>query len=70
MASVEEGLSSTNADVIKATLGMAKGKVSHYVKALDLCLVHDIKTYVMDQIDHNRAEMVYDELNIRIPGAL
>ena len=64
--SIEEGLKSTAVEVIKATRGTAKGKVSQYVKALDSVLFRDLEAFLLEDIDHDRAEMVYDQLNVAI----
>ena len=61
--SVEEGLKSTDVEIIKSARGSAKGKVSKYVKALDNVLLRDGETFLLEEIDHERAEKVYDSLN-------
>ena len=61
--SVEEGLKSTDVEVIKSARGTAKGKVSRYVKALDNLFLCDEETFLLEDIDYNRAEIVYDNLN-------
>ena len=61
--SVEEGLKSTDVEIIKSARGSAKGKVSKYVKALDNVLLRDGETFLLEEIDHDRAEKVYESLN-------
>ena len=61
--SVEEGLKSTDVEIIKAARGAAKGKVSKYVKALDKALFRDEEVFRLDEIDESRVETVYDNLN-------
>ena len=61
--SVEEGLKSTDVEIIKAARGAAKGKVSKYVKALDKALFRDGEVFRLDEIDESRVETVYDNLN-------
>ena len=61
--SVEEGLKSTDVEIIKSARGSAKGKVSKNVKALGNVLIRDGETYLLDDIDHDRAEKIYDSLN-------
>ena len=57
-------MKSTAVEVIKATRGTAKGKVSRFVKALDNVLFHDLEEFVLEDIDHDRANKVYDQLNV------
>ena len=61
--SVEEGLKSTDVEIIKAARGAAKGKVSKYVKALDQALFRDEEVFRLDEIVESRVETVYDNLN-------
>ena len=61
--SVEEGLKSTDVEIIKSARGSAKGKVSKNMKALGNVLIRDGETYLLDDIDHDRAEKIYDSLN-------
>ena len=61
--SVEEGLKSTDVEIIKSARGSAKGKVSKNVKALENVLLRDGETFLLEEIDHERAEKVYDSLN-------
>ena len=61
--SVEEGLKSTDVEIVKSARGSAKGKVSKYVKALGNVLLRDGKTFLLEEIDQDRAEKVYDSLN-------
>ena len=53
--SVEEGLKSTDVEIIKSARGSAKGKVSKNVKALGNVLIRDGGTFLLDEIDHDRA---------------
>ena len=53
---MEEGLKSTNVEVIKMARGTAEGKVSQYIKALDNVLLRDMETFLLDNIDHDRAD--------------
>ena len=61
--SVEEGLKSTDVEIIKSARGSAKGKVSKYVKALENVLLRDGGTFLLEEIDHDRAKKVYNSLN-------
>ena len=64
--SIKERLNLTAVEVIKATRGTAKGKVSRYVKALDSVLFRDLEAFLLEDIDHNRADMVYNQLDVSI----
>ena len=56
-------MKSTTVEVIKVTRGTAKGKVSCFEKALDNMLIPKLETFLLDNIYHNRADMLYDQLN-------
>ena len=62
--SVEEGLKSADAGVIKSARGVAKGKVTKYITALKNCLVVGADgKYLLDEIDVERVDNVYTCLN-------
>ena len=50
-------------EVIKSARGTAEGKVSRYMKALDNMLLRDGETFLLEDIDHDRAEIVDNNLN-------
>ena len=60
---MEEGLSSTDVDVIKAARGTAKGKVTRNANTLESILTRDGDQFLLEDIDEERAEKVYENLN-------
>ena len=61
--SVQEGLSSTDAAVIKLARSVARGKVTKSIKALKNALVCENGSFVHDEIDSGRVKELYDKLN-------
>ena len=63
--SVQVGLRSTSAEVIKTAWELATGKVSRYSKSLVSCIICDAgaERFMMDEIDCKRANLVYNQLN-------
>ena len=61
--SVQEGLSSTDAAVIKLARGVARGKVTKSIKALKNALVCENGCFVHDEIDADRVKEHYEKLN-------
>ena len=61
--SVQEGLSSTDAAVIKLARSVARGKVTKSIKALKNALVCENGSFVHDEIDADRVKEHYEKLN-------
>ena len=62
--SVEEGLESADAGVIKEARGVAKGKVTKNIKSLKIALISDKDgKFLLDQMDMSIVQGVYDKLD-------
>ena len=60
--SVEEGLLSVDAEVIKNARGAAKGKVTKYARALTDALILEDEKFVFQDIDDERVELAHKGL--------
>ena len=61
--SVEEGLKSADAGVIKEARGVAKGKVTKNIKSLKSSLISDKDgKFLFDQMDMSIVQVFYDKL--------
>ena len=60
--SVEEGLLSVDAEVIKNARGVAKGKVTKYTRALSDALVLEDEKFIFQDIDDERVELAHKGL--------
>ena len=60
--SIKEGLESTDVAKIKAARGTAKGQVTKYCKNLQEDLVKDDDKFLLDEIEYDKVQELYQKL--------
>ena len=61
--SIKEGLESTDVVKIKAARGKAKGQVTKHCKTLQTDLVKDNDKFLLDEIESDEVQELYQKLN-------